>query len=57
MTAIELRARCLPTMNEAHNDKTTFTKLLLRFFFNVYRIFFDNNKRFFSSLELFRARE
>lgn len=56
MTALEFRARCLPTMNEAHNNKNSFTKSLL-YFFNVYRIFSDNNKRIFSSLELFRARE
>lgn len=56
MTVIELRARCLPTMHESYNNKNTFTKSLLHFF-NVYRIFFDNSKRFFSRLELFRARE
>lgn len=32
-TGIELRAKCLPSMYEAHNNKNTFTKLLLHFFF------------------------
>lgn len=31
MTVIELRARCLPTMHESHNNKNTFTKSLLHF--------------------------
>lgn len=46
MTAIELRARCLPTMNEAHNDKTTFTKLLLRFFLMFIESFSTTTKDF-----------